>query len=78
MMDIWVALAIEGNSKLIKLLHRIEKNEPGFGTVIVPRAGFSSDDDLHNAVLGWLKGKGVNVWSPQNETAGLEYALRGR
>lgn len=75
-MDIWVALTIEGNSDLIKLLHRIENKEPGYGTVIIPKHGFSFDDDIHNAVLDWLKGKGVNVWSPENETAGLEFSLR--
>jgi len=77
MMDIWVALAIEGNSDLIKLLHRVENNEPGFGTVIIPIIGFSFDDDIHNAVLDWLKRKGINVWSPGNEQACLEYALKG-
>lgn len=77
-MDIWVALTLEGNSELIKLLHRVEKKEPGYGSVIVPQTGFSSDNDIHNAVLTWLKAKGVNVWSPENEIAGLEYALHGK
>ena len=77
-MDIWIALALEGNSDLIKLLHRVENKEPGYGTVIIPKEGFSFDDDIHNAVLDWLKVKGVNVWSSENEQAGLEYSLKRR
>lgn len=75
---IWTALALEGNNELLRKLHRIENKEPGFGTVIVPRYGFSQNDETHNMILRWLKGKGVNVWSPLNEIANLEYALRGR
>ena len=67
-MDIWIALALEGNTSLIRLLNRIEKNEPGFNTVIIPRSGFSSDDDVHNAVLAWPKANDVNVWSPENDS----------
>ncbi len=77
-MDVWIALTFEGNTDLIKLLNRVERKEEGYGTVIIPQAGFSSDDDVHNAVLQWLKGKGVNVYSPHNEQASLEYALHGR
>ncbi len=76
--EIWTALTLEGNHTLINLLHRVEKNEPGYGTIVVPRSGFSPNDDTHNMVLRWLKGRGVNILNPLNEIANLEYALRGR
>ena len=77
MSDIWGSLVFEGNHDLIRKLHRVEKDEPGFGTIVVPREGFSSNDETHNMVIRWLKSHNVNILNPFNEEANLEYALKG-
>jgi hypothetical protein len=79
MMDPWQALVEEGNHDLISKLKRAVDGEPGFGTIVVDRKGFSENDDTHNAVLGWLKEKGINVLDVPFEIGNLEVALlKGR
>jgi len=75
--DIWAVLALEGNFNLINKLHRVERKEGGFGTIAVPREGFSQNDQTHNMVMKWLREHGVNILNPVHEIANLEYALRG-
>ena len=76
--DIWTTLALEGNFDLINKLHRVERKEEGFMSVAVPREGFSQNDQTHNMVMKWLRGRGVNILNPIHEIANLEYALRGK
>ena len=77
--DPWTALVAEGNHDLIAKLKRAVDGEPGFGTIIVDEKGFSENDDTHNAVLDWLKDKGVNILDVPFEVGNLELALsKGR
>lgn len=75
--QIHVMLVLEGNFDLINKLHRIERKESGYGTIVVPKQGFSKNDDAHNLILDWLHAQNVNVLNVQNEIANLEYALHG-
>lgn len=76
--ELWATLALEGNDRLIDLLHKAEQGIPGYTTVIVTKAGFSEDDDVHNAVLDWLTGHPqINIFNPGNEIVNLELALHG-
>jgi hypothetical protein len=72
---IHILLTLEGNFALIKKLHRIERKELGYGTIVVPAEGFSEDDDVHNLIIDWLNLLGVNIFNVQNEIANLELAL---
>lgn len=73
---LWQKLAEEGNFSLIKKLQRIENKEGGYGTVIVPKRGFSDNDETHNMVLGWLEGQNVNIVNTRIEIARLENSIR--
>lgn len=74
--SLWDTLASEGNIDLINKLVRVSNREEGFGTIIVPKKGFSEEDDTHNAVLDWLKNNDVNVVNPRLSIAKLKEALR--
>jgi hypothetical protein len=69
--DLWAALAAEGNHILMEHLHKAEKGEPGYGTIVVTKAGFSEDDEVHNAVLDWLQEHKINICNPGNDIANL-------
>jgi len=73
--DIWRRLACESKHELIKILKRVEKEEGGYGTIIVPPDGFSCDEITHNLIINWLENKGVNVYSVENEVEKLKDAL---
>ena len=68
-------LAEEGNFDLIAKLQHVERQTPGFGTIVVSREGFSEDDSVHNEVLQWLQEHDVNVFNPGLEITRLERAL---
>jgi len=74
---LWKTLVEHGEHELLHKLNVIEKND--IGSVIIPSGakGFSHHDDIHNLVIDWLKLKGINVWSPENEILALERALHG-
>lgn len=72
-----ISLALDGNFELIETLRHAQNKEPGYGTIVVPKQGFSDDDDVHNLVLDWLCEQKINVLNVQNEIANLEYALYG-
>jgi len=76
--ELWVRLALERKFDLIHKLHRAERGEGGFGTIVVTREGFSEDDTTHNMVLRFLNKKGINIFNPGFEEACLERALRGQ
>lgn len=73
---LWRRLTEENNFELIDKLTKVEKKEVGFGTIIVPKNGFSKDDKTHNLVLEWLKERDVNVLNVDLEVFKLEKALR--
>jgi len=75
--DLWVRLTLEGRFDLIDKLNRVENKEPGYGTVIVPQEGFSSDDGTHNLVIDWLNTHGINVLNVGFEVSRLENSLHG-
>jgi len=74
--DIWTDLVSEGNFDLISKLRRAELGEPGFGTIVVTREGFSDDDRVHNKVLRWLKGKKIHILDIMFEIGNLEVIIR--
>ena len=76
-MKAWELLAAEGNHDLIARLRRAELGEEGFGSIAVTKDGFSENDETHNAVMEWLKSKGINIINPSREIAELEKALHG-
>jgi hypothetical protein len=73
---IWTELAEEGRYDTISLLHRVERHEFGYGTVIVKPEGFSDYDCTHNDILDWLVSQGVNVLNPGLEITRMERALQ--
>lgn len=73
---LWSRLAVEGNFELIKKLNRAERREPGFGTLVVRKEGFSNNDGTHNMVLNFLRQIGVNIFNPGLEITRLKRALQ--
>lgn len=74
--SLWDKLAGEGNYTLIDKLKHVENNDPGFGTIVVPKKGFSEKDDTHNDVLKWLKEQNINILNVGLSVARMEQALR--
>lgn len=72
---IHACLVLESNFELIDRLHRIENKEGGYGTIVVPKEGFSENDEVHNLILDWLNAQNINILNVQHEIANLEYAL---
>lgn len=73
--ELWERLAAEGQHDLIATLHHVERETPGFGTVVVPDRGFSEDDVTHNMVLDWLMVHGVLPFNPGLLEARMREAL---
>jgi hypothetical protein len=73
---VWDMLAADGKYDLIRRLQRVERGEPGYGTMIIPEGGWSRDPGTNDRVLCWLKDRHVNVWSPTQEIAELEQSLQ--
>jgi hypothetical protein len=72
---IWALLAYEGNFNLIDKLHNAEIKEPGYLTIIVPDEGFSPNDEVHNLIIDWLKGrKYINLINIRKEIFELKQA----
>lgn len=74
--SLWEALLIEGNHALIKKLRYIEKEEGGFGTIVVPKKGFSPNPEINQKVLKWLKTKNVNILDVNKEVNDLKNSLK--
>lgn len=74
---LWDRLVSEGRHDLITKLRHAEIRESGFGTIVVPRKGFSDNDDTHNMVLAWLREHKINILNPGLEVTRLERALHG-
>jgi hypothetical protein len=77
-MDLWTRLIEEGNFPLIEKLRHVERQDPGFGTITVPPAGFSQDDGTHNQVLTWLHRRRINILNPDLKIQYLSNALPRR
>jgi hypothetical protein len=76
MKEIQAFLIQEGNFPLIDKLHRAECREPGYGTIAVPKQGFSENDYIHNSVLEWLKERPyIHVFNPTVLIGRMEHAL---
>jgi len=73
--ELWTRLALEGRHALLNKLRRAERREPGFGTIVVKKEGFSDDDETHNLVLKFLRQSSVCVFNPGLEVTRLERAL---
>jgi len=69
-------LSEEGNLKLINLLKKVDSKEPGYGTVIVPKGGFSLNTKTHAMVICWLKDRNINIVDVDKEISDLENSLR--
>lgn len=73
---LWNRIVGEGNLELLSRLNRVEKREAGYATIVVPKEGFSDNDDTHNMVLDWLEARGVNVLNIGLSITRMKYALR--
>jgi len=73
--NIWRTLASESKFDIIEKLKRIERNESGYSTIIVPKNGFSENEETHELILEWLEEKHVNVVSVEKEIRDLNDAL---
>jgi len=73
---LWEILAADGKFELIDKLRRVELREPGYGTIVVPKEGFSDNDEIHNIVLDWLEEQNVNILNVNLEIARLKRALK--
>jgi hypothetical protein len=73
---VWDLLAAEGNHTLINTLHKVERRETGYTTIIIPTEGFSKDRRTHEAVVEWLKNHCTNEpYSPAQEVKELSLSL---
>jgi hypothetical protein len=64
--DLWTRLTLENNHALINQLSRVERHEPGFSTIVIPKNGFSPDDTTHNMVIDFIAECGavtLNTWT---------------
>jgi len=75
---LWTLLVTAGRHDLVNLLHDVEMGTKGFGSVVIPLKGFSEDDNIHNAVIDFLKTQPVNLVNPVRIKHELETALHGR
>lgn len=74
--DLWSLLLLEENHKLIKKLRHIEKKEIGWGTIVMPKEGFSKNKKTHKEVLKWLKKRKINILDVKKEIKELNEALK--
>ena len=74
--QLWITLALEGNTDLLSKLHRAENKEPGFSIIVVPKNGFSENDETHNAVIEWLQSHEILALNPRVEAARMKVALQ--
>ena len=65
----------EGNFELIDKLAKAARHEPGYGTIVVTRKGFSRNDFIHNRVLHFLKDNKIHTLNLVHEIGNLELAL---
>lgn len=47
-----------------------------YRVMIIPKCGFSRNDEIHNMVITWLRARGVLMWNVENEIVALRHALR--
>lgn len=70
---LWEMLTEAGEWKLLETLHDFLKHSRT--VMIMPRGGFSTNDEIHNMVITWLRAKGVLLFNPRNEIMMLENSL---
>lgn len=71
---LWAALASEGKFELIERLRRALLREPGYGTIVVTKEGFSENDHTHNLVIRWLKAHKIHTMNVIYEVEHLKMA----
>lgn len=72
---LWEKLLSENRHDLIQKFRRVERKEGGFGTIVVPKKGFSKNEETNQLIIDWLIEKGVNVLNVEEEISDLEDAL---
>lgn len=72
---LWGRLVMEEKHDLIEKLSKAERREPGYGTIVVTKQGFSEDDTTHNMVIEFLEANGINTFNPGLLEARMERAL---
>jgi len=72
---VWDRLTAEGNHELIHKLQKVERRETGYGTIVIPKEGFSKDPETHAAVIAWLDEQKTLALNPSREVAELEISL---
>ena len=65
-----------GKNRLANTLEHIENKDGGYGSIVVPKDGFTNREDVNDRIMSWLKTKGVNIVNVQSEIAALESSLR--
>jgi hypothetical protein len=74
--DLWTRLLCINKYDLIQLLRNVEKQTPGFTTIIVPSSGFVPDPVLNDLILKWLRHKRVNVLDVKNNIREMQLCLK--
>lgn len=74
--QLWATLIEDGKHSLVKVLNHVENKVPGYGSIVVPKTGFSNNLNIHNEVITWLNDRGVNIINVENEIFGLEQSLK--
>lgn len=75
--DLWKTLLEENKHDLINKLRKVEKREEGYGSIVIPKNGFSENLSTHFAVVSWLKDKGINIIDTNKIIDDLEKSLKG-
>jgi hypothetical protein len=69
MLEQWMLayLIAEGREDTIVILQEVEREDSGLGTIVYDKRGFSGNDEVHNAVLNYLRSKKILVYNPAIE-----------
>jgi ribosomal protein L10 len=70
--QLWFLLLKSDRTDLIKILQKVEKKEPGYGSIVVPEGGFIEDEKINDMILSWLKERNVNIINVKEEIKSLE------
>jgi len=72
---LWNRLFAEGKIELTNKLRKVELQEPGYGTIVMPDEGFSESDATHNLVVDFLDAHNVNIVNVRLITAYIRDAI---
>ena len=74
--NLYSILTEESKISLISILKKVDSKEHGYGSIVVPKGGFSYNPETHKMVINWLKERFVNIVDVDREILGLEDSLR--